>query len=293
MDRERQRVSPLFEAFGAVPMSRENAQTVGFGKFGLMLALLAALAVIATLGSQWEQSTRDGPQDAAVIVPAGLSLPAAPAQADILHNAFAAAAETTVFSLVDVPSVPGFERQVVATSPENAPSSVSARQVTTASPDLADTTATSNNSGLHLSPTDALFGSTVTKASNYSTEEANALYALVGGQPDNGQVAAANGSVFESPAFTSFCSSCVEPTFNTIPADGAITPTGSRSASFQAVTEGLLCPASVLGLTVFVLVLGCMLIPAQRYGFAPSLSALVVKGRISKRFGAPILPSPA
>jgi len=48
-------------------LSKEIAQTVGNKKFGLLIALLLALAVFATLGSQWRKSEALLPQTTATL----------------------------------------------------------------------------------------------------------------------------------------------------------------------------------------------------------------------------------
>lgn len=98
-------------------MSREIAQAIGAKKFGLLLILLTALAILATLGSQWQRSNSASHSSKTPVVPAGLSFPSSPLKADA---GVALSSASAVYSLVDpVSFIQRLESGVVVASPGN------------------------------------------------------------------------------------------------------------------------------------------------------------------------------
>lgn len=156
-------------------MSKECAQTVGNKKFGLLLVLLAALAVFATIGSQWRGAKAFTMPDGGQLTD-HLALPAVPSMASPPCTMSCPTGSVLVANDIAVPnSNNGLTSEValwVIVEPAVPVGRVIASEVISPSPgQSADSVASVTSSGSNSDAGNCMFNCTTRSTDNVSTND--------------------------------------------------------------------------------------------------------------------------
>jgi hypothetical protein len=272
-------------------MSKEIAQTVGNKKFGLLIVLLAALAVLATIGSQWKASKAATvvPDGAALTI--GIALPAAPAEA--------------VPATVSNPEVSHWLAMGRAIDPQAPSAAAPVSEVTSPSPGQAVAMAVNATSSGTSTVSGNCTVNCTTSVGSESTSSSPFVYSLdlrLSNSSCGSRCMLTNSadSMVTNITFGIMARASAHPAMTAEPgkADSAF---GSANDPVHAAQAEVLPRAGTVGLTGFILLAAIILIPLGiwyrpravldayqgLYISGPSTSG--GRGWISKRFGAPTL----